>query len=612
MTTVATIAAELVLNAKDYIAGVKGASDATEKFWRGADGRLRDVQGRFVGAGDAAQNFSTRLGHLGDQMTRIGGVMTIGITLPLIAFGKAAFNASSAYEEALNKTNVVFEKNGDVIKEWSDKAAENMGMSSRAALEAVGTYGNLMQAMGMTEDESAKMSMSLVQLSSDLASFNDAKPEEVLLALRSGLSGEAEPLKRFGVALTEPIMKMKAFEMGLGDNVQALTEAQKIQVRYAIIMEQTTKAQGDFTNTMDSASNTAKRLSATWEDTIRIFGDELKPIIKEVMWTLIDLMRAYQALPGGVQSAIVHFAIFAAAMGPVINVLGVLSKSILFFSAGGGGATAVTWITGTLIPALGTFATWLTTTLVPALGSVGTFFTATLIPAIIPLLPILALIAAAVFLVWLVWKNWNSLVVTLSQLWQIMKLGLLTSFKLVAKAASNAWSAIKADASEMWEALKAKAQSVIDAVKQRITDFVSKVKTLWANIGNSFKQVFTNIVNVARNVFSGIASAIQKVVSYVKSLASAFMNLKLPAALTPGSPTPFEIGLRGIGSAMDALNKKSLPEMNAGLNAAPAGIAGAGGGRTTYVDNRRFAGGMSRDELQTALDSRMSALAGGI
>ncbi len=50
--------------------------------------------------------------------------------------------------------------------------------------------------------------------------------------------------------------------------------------------------------------------------------------------------------------------------------------------------------------------------------------------------------------------------------------------------------------------------------------------------------------------------------------------------------------------------------MNASF--APAGITQAGGGRSTYIDNRRFNSGLDAQTLRVALDSKFAAVAGGI
>src|SRR3972149_9211460 len=97
---------------------------------------------------------------------------------------------ASAFNESLSKTRVVFGDSSKVVEDFAKKAASNLGMANGAALEATSTFGNFLQAMGTARKPAADMSMAMVTLAGDLASFNNASPEDVLLALRSGLSGE--------------------------------------------------------------------------------------------------------------------------------------------------------------------------------------------------------------------------------------------------------------------------------------------------------------------------------------------------------------------------------------------------------------------------------------
>ena len=60
--------------------------------------------------------------------------------------------------------------------------ARNLGISRQEALEATGTFGNLFTAMGVAAPKSAELSKGIVTLSSDLASFNNANPADVLAA----------------------------------------------------------------------------------------------------------------------------------------------------------------------------------------------------------------------------------------------------------------------------------------------------------------------------------------------------------------------------------------------------------------------------------------------
>lgn len=200
--------------------------------------------------------------------------------------------AASDLEESMSKVGVVFGNSAEEVYRWADTTSSSIGISRQAALEAAGTYGNLFTALGLTKDAAADMSQDMVNLAADLASFNNADPTQTLEALRAGLTGEAEPLKRYGVAMNQVTLAQKAMEMGLGDNIQALTEAQKIQLRYAVIMEQTGAAQGDFARTSDGLANTMRTLNATTEDLKAELGEAFLPTALKIVTVLTDAAKA--------------------------------------------------------------------------------------------------------------------------------------------------------------------------------------------------------------------------------------------------------------------------------------------------------------------------------
>lgn len=73
--------------------------------------------------------------------------------------------------------------------------------------------------------------------------------------LRAGISGETEPLKVFGINISDTAIKTYALKEGIIKQGQAMTDQQKIAARVGLIMQSTSKAQGDMANTMDLPTN---------------------------------------------------------------------------------------------------------------------------------------------------------------------------------------------------------------------------------------------------------------------------------------------------------------------------------------------------------------------
>lgn len=182
------------------------------------------------------------------------------------AFFANAVEQASDLSESGSKVGVVFGDAAGQVQDFAATASTSLGLSEAAALGAAGTLGNLLVSTGLAKDAAANMSVSMVGLAGDLASFNNSTPEEALEALRSGLLGEAEPLKQFGVNLNAAAIEAKAAELGLVGVNGELTDAQKAQAAYAVIMAQTGTAQGDFARTSAGLANQQRIIKAQFQD----------------------------------------------------------------------------------------------------------------------------------------------------------------------------------------------------------------------------------------------------------------------------------------------------------------------------------------------------------
>lgn len=221
-----------------------------------------------------------------------GAIASAGIAQVL----RGTISAAGDFGESLNKVQVVFGSLSGRVAEFAKSAPTALGQTQQQALEAAGTFGNLFKAMGIADDASADMSTSLVKLASDLASFNNVSPEEALDALRSGLTGETEPLKKFGVNLDEATLKAKAMQLGLSDGKGVLDANAKAQASYALILEKTKTAQGDFARTSDGAANRQRILAAQFGELQRQIGTALLPVFNQVLSVMTKLLPAIAPL----------------------------------------------------------------------------------------------------------------------------------------------------------------------------------------------------------------------------------------------------------------------------------------------------------------------------
>lgn len=226
------------------------------------------------------KGFQERIGHkLFDGLT--------GAARAVPGMLNEAIQSASSLNEEISKSETIFGGSAAEIRKWAKGAAESMGLSEVAALEASGTIGNMFTAMGMTGKESADMSKAMVGLAADLGSFNNTSTDDAIQAIGAALRGESEPIRRYGVLLDDATLKAEAFAKGLYNGKGTLEPASRALAAYSVILKQTTAAQGDFAKTSDGLANSQKILDAELKNASTEIGKALLP----AMSALVKLMR---------------------------------------------------------------------------------------------------------------------------------------------------------------------------------------------------------------------------------------------------------------------------------------------------------------------------------
>ena len=248
-------------------------------------GNAKGALGALTGVGAAGDNLGSKLGGL----TKKAGLAFVAMGAGAAVMGKKFVDAASNLNESMGKVNVVFGDSAKQVQDFAKKSAAGLGISQQKALEAAGTYGNLTKAFGLTNQQATDMSINMVTLAADLASFNNTSVDDALLALRSGLSGETEPLKKFGIALNDTRLKEEALRMGLIETTSGtLPIAIKTQAAYALIMKDSALAQGDFERTSDGVANKQRIISAQFADVSAQIGTALLPAFQSILGVVGD------------------------------------------------------------------------------------------------------------------------------------------------------------------------------------------------------------------------------------------------------------------------------------------------------------------------------------
>ena len=295
----------------------------------------------------------------------------------VIEFGKAAVGVASDLNEVQNVVDTTFGAEGAIrINEWARNAAEAFGESELQAKQFTSTLGAMFKSMGVGQVDMEEMSMSLAGLAGDMASFYNLDPSEAFEKLRSGISGETEPLKQLGINMS--VVNLEAFAMseGITKAYQEMTQAEQATLRYQYIMSATADAQGDFTNTSDSLANQQRILQLEIQTLAAEIGQDLMPIAEEIISVARDGVEwvrenknALEVLAGTLGAATAAYAAWKA-MIKAEELYDSVTKSIKGITSALSGAEAAGGLTAAL-GATGTAASGLGSTILGALGPAG-------------------------------------------------------------------------------------------------------------------------------------------------------------------------------------------------------------------------------------------------
>lgn len=352
------VVAMLKANVSDFKSGMKEAQGALKEFKQAS--------------GSTFQN-------IGNAVSGIGGALTVGVTAPLIAAGTQAFMFAADIEDAFGATEQIFGSAADEVKSWADDLESYYGIAESEALEYSNTMGAMLKNIGgLSEQEAAKTSAQLVELAGDLTAMFGGTTESAIQALTGALKGNTSMLDNYGMGVNEATIKLKAMNMGLietgvsaaeserlmlnvekaqskyneavnkygSESIQAreaanklalanekveqaandatgeLTLEQKQAATLALIMEQTADAQGQAAREADGASGSMKGLMTELKNLSTELGQVLIPIITPFISKLKDMVAKFREMTPEQQQNIVKWGMIAAALGPVLFVVG--------------------------------------------------------------------------------------------------------------------------------------------------------------------------------------------------------------------------------------------------------------------------------------------------
>ena len=213
---------------------------------------------------------------------------------------------ASDLEEVQNVVDVSFGSMADEVEAFANAAVRSYGISALTAKRMASTFMAMSNGMGIAQEAGKNMSLQLTALAGDMASFYNVGQDIAQTALTSIFTGETESLKKFGIVLTETNLEAFALSQGIKKSYQAMSQAEKVALRYNYVLNATKNAQGDFARTSGSWANQMRLLKEQWTQFLGILGSGLikilTPMVKalnQMLASLISIGNAIVKVFGG-------------------------------------------------------------------------------------------------------------------------------------------------------------------------------------------------------------------------------------------------------------------------------------------------------------------------
>ena len=230
----------------------------------------------------------------------LNSTLASGLSLAALgAVGKKCLELSSDLAEVQNVVETTFGKSSNVINEFAESALKNFGLTELQAKKYVSTLGAIAKASGESEEATLQMSTNLTKLTADVASFFNYDYDTAFNKIRSGLTGETEPLKDLGVVMTVANLEQYRLAQGIQTSYSAMSSAEQMALRYNYIMQALTDTQGDFNKTQAGWANQLRILQGQAQQLGAILGNLLQKVLYPVL-TVVNAILSKAVAMGNV------------------------------------------------------------------------------------------------------------------------------------------------------------------------------------------------------------------------------------------------------------------------------------------------------------------------
>jgi len=470
----------------------------------------------------AKDEFSKEFAKVNKTLVATGAAITAFGVAGIAAFSKTIPGARDLAEETSKLKTVFDEINQTELEKTVKELGEAYILSDRQTTRLLASTGDLLTGLGFADDVALDFSKSVVELGSDLASFNNYQGGAAGAAeiLEKALLGERDSLKQLGISILESDVKNQLLIDGTSELEGLALKQARANATLTLIMAQSGNAIGDTARTSEDLANRQRELTRQMENAADSIGTLLLPIALELTNVAISLIEHFGGLSDKQKKWIVIIGLAATALALILGPLLILLALLPAISAGIGVLTTATAL-----------------------------FTATNFWWIAGILAAIAVIGTIIYAI----KNWDKIVKKLGEMWNWFKNSVITP---------------------VFNFLKDKFEPQINAVKLIIEILKSAIGLLgekfnWLKnsiltpVWNTFKDIYTWLKNKFLGVIGSVIDKIRSVISLAKKAGGSIASgaAKVLGSRQTGGYIP-QTGLYNLHQGEYVVPKKDVDKGN--------------------------------------------------
>lgn len=521
---------------------------------------------------------------MGSSLTKAGVAVTGAVGAMVMAGSK--WSAEVADQQFLyNNLDTAIQKT--ITSE--SRHANSIGLTEQQYKNSATSIATYYKNMGMTTQETSRLSAESMNLVADLAAITDMPFDEAMDRFKSGLMGNYEALDAFGINVSARSLENSEFVKGLGKSWNQLSDNEKMMAVYNEIVRQSSSAQGLAKQEAQSFGMQMKLLKEKIMETAGAIGEKLLPYLEPFIQKMNEIVEAVGNFANEHPQLMAGILGVAGAIGGLMLVLGPVLMVVGQLMTGFASATVVAGVLGTTVGAM-----------------------ALVFVKVIAVIGAVIAIGALLYANWdtikrkalELWQNikiawnsikrstiqiWNSIKTTIKNVWNSIKTTATNIFNNIKTVISNIWNnvksvtssiwnSIKSTVSSIWNGIKSTATSIFNAIKSFITTSWNNVKSTTTSIWNSIKSSITSILNGIKSTFTNILNAIKNAVktgmNNVKSTMVNIMN-QAKSAISNMVGRFASVGRNIVNGIANGIKSGASAVINAAANVAKSALNAA-------------------------------------